>query len=279
LNRTSLAIVVLLALPLLLAGCGGKPAATRDERPGGSEYIGKTLYGAVLDDELYPIDGANVILDDVGINMTTGADGAFRFTGLEPIDYLVVAERVGHETRAARAAMVSGREFELNFTLPRLPTGEPRFTTSIFKGHIACHVAVKTDYPGWITQDCGSADPNNKRGGVFEFDAYASAFVVEFDWEPTQDCAKSLRTVMVLRVPEAESFPVVEQAIKPGERILLGNASLSLRQKTGGEVTVGLGADRCDNDYAGFALQQSVEVYLTAFYFMSVPDGFSALAT
>jgi hypothetical protein len=279
--RPSFALVVLVLLAAAFAGCN-KPDPNHGlnavERAI-AETPGKVLHGRVMTDELLPLQ-ATVELMDEPTNMTTAEDGTFLFAGLESRDYLVKVTSPGYYPEVQRAAMTLGRDFKLEFYLVKIPTGDPHHATQQFEGFISCQAVLAIDWPGWVRNDCGSADPNNQRSHNFRFDPYSSGFVVEIDWQPTSACASTLDFGMYLRLADGAIHPLAEKYVKPGERLRIPPAYFAPHLATGGEAFANIQAERCTGVggpglSAGLVLQQPVDVYFTAFYFEEIPTDFS----
>jgi hypothetical protein len=89
----------LLAAALLvagaLAGCSSKDG--RDDPGGGLDVTPTTggIRGLVVDQAIVPVQGARVTLTG-GANTTSGADGTFNFTGLQPGSYVLQVGKPGY---------------------------------------------------------------------------------------------------------------------------------------------------------------------------------------
>lgn len=80
-----------------------------------------TLYGVVSDRTTgYPIANATVVLSPGGTTKTTGSDGRFEFSGLEPQQYTVTVQKSGYQTNRKSIAAVVGEQIEVNIPLDAL---------------------------------------------------------------------------------------------------------------------------------------------------------------
>jgi hypothetical protein len=282
--RPNAAVLGVIALVLLsaMAGCGA-PKQLEARTPVEEALArtpGKVLHGRVVSDEIQPIPAALVELLDGDGNLTTAEDGSFLFAGLEARDYLVRATSPGYYPEVQRAAMMLGRDFELDFRLAKMPTGNPRHETQVFEGFIACHATLTLDFPGPLRFDCGAGDPNDARSHVFTFDPHSSGFVLELDWQPTVPCANSIDFGLYLLMPGNPAHALDERTAAPGERIHIPPSYFAPRGREGGEVLARIGSERCEGIggpglSVGLAFQQPIDVYFTAFYLQEVPDDFS----
>lgn len=265
----------------VMAGCGKPQASAPLDKVEEAlqETSGKVLHGRVLTDEIVPLPEATVELLDDATNVTTDPEGGYLVAGLESRDYLVKVTSPGYYPEVQRAAMMLGRDFELDFYLSKMPTGDPQRSTQVFDAFISCQVIVVTDFPGTQRQDCGAADPNNQRSTTFVFGKHSTGFIVELFWDPTTACASTLDFGLFL-VLDNGVHALDERTIAPGEKIHVPPAYFALKETTGGEVRMNLNADRCDIGTgpglgAGAVTQQSVDVFFTAFYFEQIPPNFS----
>ena len=279
--RASIFLAFLVVAATLMAGCG-KPQATAPldkVEEALKETSGKVLHGRVLTDEVLPLPEAKVELLDDELNVTTDPEGGYIVAGLESRDYLVKVTSPGYYPEVQRAAMMLGRDFQLDFYLVKMPTGDPQRSTQVFNAFLSCQLVVVTDFPGTMRQDCGAADPNNKRSTTFVFNKHSSGFIVELFWDPTTACASTLDFGLYL-VLETGLHALHESTIRPGEKIHIPPAYFAPKETLGGDVRMNLNGDRCDIGTgpglgAGAVVQQSVDVFFTAFYFETIPPEFT----
>lgn len=90
-------------LAVVLAGCGS-PAGQEAAAPeGGASGLG-SIEGVVVSQAIAPLPGATVGLSPGNATATTGADGAFRFGGLAPGSYTLLASLEGYVPVTVAAA-------------------------------------------------------------------------------------------------------------------------------------------------------------------------------
>jgi len=79
-----------------------------------------TLYGVVSDKETgEPISGASVTLTPGGGNKTTGSDGYYEFTNLEPRQYTIQVTANGYKTDHGTITAVAGERQPKDFKLTK----------------------------------------------------------------------------------------------------------------------------------------------------------------
>ena len=80
-----------------------------------------TLYGVVSDNTTgNPIANATVVLSPGGTTKTTGNDGRFEFSELEPQQYTVTVQKVGYQTNRKSIIAIIDVLNEVNITLSAL---------------------------------------------------------------------------------------------------------------------------------------------------------------
>ena len=79
------------------------------------------LYGVVSDQATgAPIANATVVLSPGGTTKTTGTDGRFEFSELEPQQYTVTVQKAGYQTNRKSIMAIINVPNEVNITLPAL---------------------------------------------------------------------------------------------------------------------------------------------------------------
>lgn len=77
-----------------------------------------SLYGMVSDNATGdPIANASVVLSPGGATKTTGRNGLFEFSNLEPQQYTITVQKSGYQTNRKSATAVVGERIEVNVTL------------------------------------------------------------------------------------------------------------------------------------------------------------------
>ncbi len=79
------------------------------------------LFGRVVDVSGAPIDGAEVRITGAGRVVTTGPDGGFAVSGIDPRTYLVRVRREGHRAAHFSVTLPAGRGQEVRVELGALP--------------------------------------------------------------------------------------------------------------------------------------------------------------
>ena len=77
-----------------------------------------SLYGVVSDNATgAPVTNATIVLSPGGTTKTTGNDGRFEFSELEPQQYTVTVQKAGYQTNRKSVTAVVGERIEVNITL------------------------------------------------------------------------------------------------------------------------------------------------------------------
>jgi Carboxypeptidase regulatory-like domain len=144
-------VAVLATFALTLAGCASSAdpkaqAAEPEPDFGGVEATETTgvIRGVVVDDAIRPIQGANVSVNGLPEVVTTTAEGAFGFDGLEPGTYFLTVTRLAHTTVQTSVEVVAGVADPpiVKVNLQRIPGLEPFVDTYAFTGFLSFGAAV-----------------------------------------------------------------------------------------------------------------------------------------
>lgn len=77
-----------------------------------------TIYGVVSDSATgEPLANANVVLSPGGKTKTTGTDGRFEFSELDPQQYTITVQKTGYQTNRKTVTAVVAESVEANITL------------------------------------------------------------------------------------------------------------------------------------------------------------------
>lgn len=190
-------------MALALAGCTGgegatpaadDPKATFTQESGGVE-------GRVVNAEFQPIAG--VFLQIIGANRTanTTANGAFAFSDLEPIDYLMLAKHPKYVEAKVGFSVPVGNVTELTITLDPVPPPDPYADEGFtFDGQIGGAACVgPADY--CATTGRGSAYPTPIQTVSLErmtIEANWRTILFEAEWTPSTDLARNLNVSLVM---------------------------------------------------------------------------------
>lgn len=148
---------ILLCGGAALAGCASKapPAPDTSTAPTLSGVTATTggIRGLVVDQAVRPLAGAHVTLAG-GANKTTGADGLFNFTNLQPGDYFVQVVKPGYKSVQASATVKAGVVDPpvVKVLLEALSSAQPYLDFFKLDGFYECasSVAVDTDTCDWV---------------------------------------------------------------------------------------------------------------------------------
>lgn len=183
----------ILGLALAVSGCveaGGTaslPSAPTSAAPG-EEPTG--VRGRVLSDELAPIPGALVQVDNL-TPVTTAEDGAFVVLGLEPGEHRILVQAIGFNSVARKISVEQGRVTDVEVLLEPIPVRTPYVELLIRDGYDICSYAI-FGFIGTAPNPCPLGTPNNAHDlSLPEGWAY---FVVENVWGSSESFWVSINT-------------------------------------------------------------------------------------
>lgn len=79
-----------------------------------------TLHGIVTDAASADcVQGATVTLSPGGKTQTTGSDGRYQFTDIDPMQYTVTVQKTGYMTNRKMVTVLSGEATEANISLQK----------------------------------------------------------------------------------------------------------------------------------------------------------------
>ena len=79
-----------------------------------------SLYGIVSDTETGdPLGNASIVLSPGGKTQTTGNDGRFEFSDLDPMQYTITVQKPGYKTNRKTVTTVMGEKTEVNSSLTK----------------------------------------------------------------------------------------------------------------------------------------------------------------
>lgn len=169
-------LAAVLLVGLVLAGCTGDtigPAAGDDAPAAG----GATLRGTVLTEELAPIAGALVAVEEAGANATTATDGTFEVSSLDAGTYRVVAQAIGFIGQAQTISVGADETTNVQFRLERAPVQEPYKEVLIFEGYEVCTLVLGVT----VQQPPCTETPETEF--VHKMEDSWRYLVTEMDWE------------------------------------------------------------------------------------------------
>lgn len=183
-------LVFLALTTIALAGCGDAPKA--NEAPvapvgvasAGSLDEGGAVEGVVVDDSQAPLSGALVGLLEVNVQVTTTAEGAFRFDGVPPGSYQLSASRLGYDSVGKRVDVVMGSVTNHVLTLTAIAIESTYHDTfGPYSGFFACGMGVY----GVGTLSCGVGPVGEGDQNTFEFSLTGENYrtiLGELRWTP-----------------------------------------------------------------------------------------------
>lgn len=152
-NRTLVALFVVLFVAPTLAGClGGDDVEVDDDEGCGekcdigggqlSEDRGR-ISGKVADDAFEAVAGANVTLRELSLTTKSDASGRYAFNDLEPGTYTVFAQKPPtHSADSSQVEVVGGQVTDLDLQLELLPPpAQPFYLERDGAGKIGCSVS------------------------------------------------------------------------------------------------------------------------------------------
>ena len=146
-----LLLAALLVAGSALAGCSSTPKKAPIDSGTAPTLSGVTattggIRGLVVDQAVRPIAGAKVTLTG-GANKTTGPDGLFNFTGLQPGDYFVMVVKPGYKGVQAAASVVAGVADPpiIKVLLEALSSAQPYLESFKLDGFYQCASSVWFD--------------------------------------------------------------------------------------------------------------------------------------
>jgi hypothetical protein len=292
----------LVAVALLLPGCsqGGTIGGTQEDDEGGVGIV----HGVVVDESIRPMAGVNVILGS--LNMTTAADGLFRFDEVEPGAYVIRASYPGYSDAVAQVSVLTGEAPEAIRLVMVYNAGlRPFYRNTVIEGFIECGTYTAP----YSFAACGAGNVaslilctnTDICLGNVTADRYIVAqwldltpnfLVVETVWEQNQALADRLRVLIGSATPEELRQPTSRvynetQGVSPlyvtmtdedlqdsgiGRDAMFLSQTFAARSGTMPCVSgscVGIGA----------AAQQEFTMYLTMFYGYQPPPDWRFVGT
>ena len=287
-------------LALLLSGCAseGGDAAPQSEPGDGAPSVEATsttggIRGVVVDDRIVPIKDALIKIESSGQNVTTGEDGLFVFSGLDPGTYIIKVSHPLYSSAQTSAEVVAGdaEPKPLKVQLIRTVFAQPYMQTLQYDGFIVCSANVVLPLlGGLLSEECGEGVgvPGVGRVGGqgnnnVEYDFYVDgpglkSMVVEQSWEATSDAGKGLYSPIStdwLCDPFCGGHTFAEiEGTSPTYRFI-DNATLEpLNLTKDTAVSIFTWASPATTPI-GVVLNQKYTDYVSLFYFMPAPEGWS----
>lgn len=141
--------VLCVALCLPLAGCAANDTPPPAAVPGSVEHVEVTdttgaIRGVVTDLAIKPIAGVKVSIAGQAVSVETVDDGGFVFTGLEPGDYFLTAEKPGFQATQTSTSVEAGdaEPAVLRIALQALAETLAYANLQVWEGFIQCAVSA-----------------------------------------------------------------------------------------------------------------------------------------
>ncbi|MGH7498585.1 MAG: TonB-dependent receptor domain-containing protein [Gemmatimonadales bacterium] len=99
---------------ILVSACLAVPAGTAVAQQGEGRVAGRVLSA---DSAGVAVAGAMVSIEDGVVNMQTGPDGSFRFSGLRPGKFKIIARKLGFAPAEQQVAVAAGEETSIDLVL------------------------------------------------------------------------------------------------------------------------------------------------------------------
>lgn len=143
--------------------------------------------GRVVSEEVFPVVGANVTIED-GPSTFTDEAGGFELLGVEPGHHTILVTAEGYEQTSEEVNVAAGSVVELFLTIAGLPGQAPYLETIIFEGFSACTFSAVYSagpFPPLVGAPCPWGEP--KTGTSVEVGAEWQAGVHEIAWETEEE--------------------------------------------------------------------------------------------
>lgn len=296
------------AAPAAPAGVSSGPAAasgpaTFDETTGAIE-------GTVFDAESQPIEGAIVGVIQLGTQVSTDIAGHFSFSNLLPGAYQVAGQKLGYSAAAKQVQVVAGEIAPISLVLEKLEIKQAYHTTFNVKGYFECSwTFVITTGPCFypVTGTNTSyvpVDPwtNNKRQFDYSVGPGVMTMLNEMTWSQTTAATGDQMSVFMSYQGRSGNHWYCRAEHANPVTLRWDRDPESRDNDDAGSCSIGTGAQLPDAEpqtipiegqtltsrgntgpgtytpTIGFALQQSFDLYVSAFYWEPAPDGFTGLA-
>jgi hypothetical protein len=272
---------LLLALAIVLAGCGGKahaPAGIPVDEDGKAL---PTIQGVVVDDAIRPLAGANVRVLVSGVNATTDEAGHYEILRptLAAEQTLVTASMAGYKTRTQQVQLSGHTSATLDFRLEADPPPTARVEVFQHTGTVRCDAVTPLPPPAdrlGCEADHGDGGENPDPPAwvwTLEPEVALAGAVVQVVWDATTPA--STRFHAWLQAPVAGG--------KGGERIGEVTGASPLRLELPEEAARGMPrwtalwvcVEIAAGDVpVGADVQQAYEGYASLFYVDAAPPGY-----
>jgi hypothetical protein len=306
---------LLMSLAFALAGCTDGGGETNDG--GGDSGGGEAppvvatsttggIRGVVVDERITPIKGALIEVTGSDKNVTTGEDGLFAISGLEAGTYFVRASHPLFAAAQQSVDVVAGEENpeSKRILLTRTVFAEPYMQTLQYDGFIVCSVNLVVvlseecgEGVGVPDEECvpvtGPCVPIPPPGGTrvggqannnvqfdFTIGAGAQTVIVEKVWEYTSEAGKALYSPISTEwscLPSCSGNGITSMDGESPLYASFDNATI-LEEEIVPDVTIISVFTWASPSYTGAVANQKYTDYVSVFYYVPAPEGWSFVA-
>lgn len=257
--------VLIVACLMLLAGCSEGPAGGA---PGTPSAETGSLRGVVVDGAVAAIAGVDVQVLG-GPNATTDPDGGFRFDGLSPGSYQLLASKDGFFSVRATARVEAGEAQPdvVKMVLEHDPGAARYVEAQVFEGFV--QQALTAAGARYSSNDA----PDQ------EFDRVPAFFQVEMVWESTQSLGDAMDLSLLVFQPNATTGSNFVRAIGTSP-LHIGLTGDDLRNESipPGRMPIAIFSAANDPVPLGVTLEQPFTLFLHRFHGFTPPEGWTFTA-
>lgn len=286
-------------LVLALSGCAGNGTPSADgakTEPVFADDAGSVLV-TVRDDELLGIQGAQVGIPALGLEAETGVDGRALLGPIPPGTHEMFATALGYGSRRATVEVAAGVTVERTVTLPPLAIAAPRMERTPFSGRFECAFTLLDIQ--W--RECDSNRlvwPTSDNSELFTKPANVTQIVAELRWQAAsagtgqnldfsimqgkpdrQGCQWYANDYgptplkLVVNVGETYANPHSASAVGSCDDTVIDPKDTNLMVKVHSSPAYVAGEPT-----AGVTYGQRYDGFVSLFYGMQAPDGYTAFA-
>lgn len=290
-------LAVLLLAALALAGCAGGGGDAGDDLANEAPEVDATettggIRGVVVDDAIRPIQGALVEVTGTEHRLTTDETGLFAFSGLPAGTHFLRASHPLYDAQQQSVEVRAGVRDPpaVKFLLTRVVFAQPYFETLKYDGFIVCSANIVVA----LSEECGEGVgvecvmpplPCGRIGGQgnnnvqFDFTVGpgVQSVVIEQVWEPTSEAGRAFYSPISTEwscTPVCQGNGITHMEGESPLYAFLDNATLEendvLPDTT--NITVFTWASR---EFTGVVLNQQYQIFVTNFYYLPAPEGWS----
>jgi hypothetical protein len=288
--------LVAIALLLLLGGCAGASNGAVKKGPAAFDSSTGSIMVLVSDDQLFPLAGAMLVLDD-NLRQSTNESGGAEFRDLAPGPHRLLAAFADHDDVDRIVMAVAGETTRVSLQLPLRKELAPYHTTLMKTGFIACSVTIGVPGQPAAFSPCAGVDFTTGQHldkSLLTWHLGDLADVVglwgESTWQATQALGRELNMSVHVNasIPNVMTFVAGTQGKSPIALPIVTQGLLSVARTAG---SLSCRPERCelytlDAPVAktagtpvdvGAVVQQRFQAYITVFHKGEMPAAFSAV--